>query len=58
MVQYYQWGREVQLLLVNQSNEKVEVLYNSNPHPFKMPKIGPRPPYYYNPRYEQYYPVI
>jgi hypothetical protein len=48
----------VSLLLVNSSNEKVVVLYNSNPYSFKLPKIGPRPPYYCNPRYESYYPVI
>jgi len=46
------------LLLVDQSDEKEEVLYNANPYSFKMPKIGPRPPYYIHPRYEQYYPVI
>jgi hypothetical protein len=57
-VQYYQLSREVQLLLVNHSDEKVEVVYNSNPKAFEMPKIGPRPPYYFNPRYEQYYPMI
>jgi hypothetical protein len=48
----------VNLLLVNRSKEKVEVLYNSNSSPFKLPKIGPRPPYYCNPRCEPYYPVI
>jgi len=57
-VQYYQFNREVMLLLVDQSDEKEEVLYNANPYSFKMPKIGPRPPYYIHPRYEQYYPVI
>jgi hypothetical protein len=57
-VQYYQLSREVQLLLLNLSDEKVEVVYNSNPNAFKMPKIGPRPPYFFNPRYEQYYPII
>lgn len=48
----------VDLLLVNSSNKKVEVLYDSNPSPFKLPLIGPRPPYYCNPRYEKYYPII
>jgi hypothetical protein len=57
-VQYNPFSREKMLLLVNHSDDKVEVVYNSNPTPLKMPKIGPRPPYYYNPRVEQYYPVI
>jgi hypothetical protein len=54
----YYYNPEVQLLLINQSEEKVELQYNSNPSPFLMPKIGPRPPYYCNPRYEPYFPVI
>jgi hypothetical protein len=54
----YRFSREVKLLLINHTDEKEEVIYNDNPQPFKMPKIGPRPPYYYNPRYEQYFPVI
>ncbi|MEC1639944.1 hypothetical protein P9E76_18965 [Schinkia azotoformans] len=49
---------EVKLLLVNHSNEKVKVLYDSNQIPFKMPLIGPRPPFYTNPQYVQYYPKI
>lgn len=56
MTSYY--SPEVRFLLVDASDEKVEVLYNSNPCPFKSPIIGPRPPYYFNPRYEQYYPII
>ncbi|UOQ93467.1 hypothetical protein MUO14_00210 [Halobacillus shinanisalinarum] len=57
-MQYYQYNPEVKLLLVNHSNEKVRVLYNANPSTWQMPKIGPRPPYYCNPRYEPYYPKI
>jgi hypothetical protein len=57
-VQSHQISREVKLLLINHSEEKEEILYNSNPYPLQMPKIGPRPPYYCNPRYNQYYPVI
>ncbi|MDQ0300229.1 hypothetical protein J2S78_002676 [Salibacterium salarium] len=49
---------EVQLLLVNHSNKRVELLYDDNRDTFKLPKIGPRPPYYCYPRYEPYYPVI
>ncbi|MEH7274080.1 hypothetical protein [Neobacillus vireti] len=55
---YYRLNREVKLLLINHSKDKEEILYNSNPTTWKMPKIGPRPPYYTNPRYEPYYPVI
>lgn len=58
IVQNYKSCPGVNLLLVNQSNEKVEVLYNSNACTFQMPKIGPRPPYYCNPRCEKYYPII
>ena len=53
-----QYNPEIQLLLINQSNEKVAVFYNSNPYPYLLPKIGARPPYYCNPRYEPYYPII
>lgn len=49
---------QVNLLLVNQSTRKVEVLYNSNFCPFKLPEIGLRPPYYCNPRYGLYCPII
>ncbi|GAA0497847.1 hypothetical protein GCM10008986_26090 [Salinibacillus aidingensis] len=56
-MQYY-YNPEVKLLLINQSNEKDAVIYDENSHPFKAPKIGPRPPYYCYPRYEPYYPVI
>ncbi|CAH0150821.1 MULTISPECIES: hypothetical protein [Bacillales] len=54
----YYYSEEVKLLLVEQSDEKVELLYDSNPNTFELPLIGPRPPYYYNPRYVPYYPVI
>ncbi|WP_186306565.1 hypothetical protein [Siminovitchia fortis] len=57
-MQPYHFSREALLLLAGHSDEKVNLIYNANPYSFKMPKIGPRPPYYYNPRYEQYYPII
>ncbi|GIO23755.1 hypothetical protein [Oceanobacillus sp. J11TS1] len=57
MQQYY-YNPEVKLLLVNHSDEKVDVLYTASNHTFQLPKIGGRPPYFINPRYEQYYPVI
>ena len=52
------YNPEVKLLLVNHSDKKVNVLYNHNKHPYQLPKIGPRPPYYAHPRYEPYYPII
>jgi hypothetical protein len=57
-VQYLKFSREIQLLLVNHSNEKEELLYNNNPYAYQISKLGARPPYYTNPRYEQYYPII
>lgn len=52
------YNPEVKLLLINHSNKKVQLLYDDNPQTFTMPLIGPRPPYYYNPRYEENYPII
>lgn len=52
----YYYNPEVKLLLINQSEEKEEMQYKSRK--LMVPKIGPRPPFYVNPRYGQYYPVI
>lgn len=52
------FNRQIEILLINHSKEQVKVLYNSNSSPFLLPKIGIRPPFFYNPRYEQYYPII
>lgn len=54
----YMYNPKVQILLLNQTNEKVYVMYNNNLKPFEMPKIGPRPPFYTNPRYEPYFTII
>lgn len=54
----FDFNPTVQLLLLNHSNEKVQMRYDSNPHTWSMPVIGPRPPYYANPRYELNYPLI
>ena len=54
----YYYNPEIRLLLVNHSDEKVEMLYDSKLNTWRMPLIGPRPPYYCHPRYEEYYPVI
>ncbi len=53
----FEFNPEVMLLLQNYSEEKVVMLYDSD-HTWPMPKIGPRPPYYFNPRYVQSYPLI
>jgi len=44
------------LLLLNYSNKKVNVKYLN--YVWKLPQIGPRPPYYTNPRYNLNYPII
>ncbi|WP_197076597.1 hypothetical protein [Domibacillus indicus] len=49
---------EVKLLLINQSHEKEEVIYTADSSRYQLPKIGSRPPYYCNPRYERTRPVI
>lgn len=54
----YQFSYEVKLLLINHTDEKEHIIYDLNHYPFQMPKIGPRPPFYCHPRYDQYYPVI
>ncbi len=45
-----------ELLLVNHSDETVNLKYLN--YIWKMPLIGPRPPYYTNPRYILNYPII
>ncbi|WP_188456271.1 hypothetical protein [Virgibacillus oceani] len=55
---HFYYDPEVRLLLMNASAEKEKIVYDDNPNKLEVPKIGPRPPYYFNPRYEQYYPVI
>jgi len=49
---------EICLLLKGETEETVDMLYNDNPYTWEMPKIGPRPPYYANPHYEQSYPIL
>lgn len=57
MMKYY-YNPEVKLLLVNDTKEKVSVLYGADFNVFEMPLIGKRPPYYTNPRYISYFPAI
>lgn len=54
----YYYNPEVKLLLIRYSKEKVQVRYNNNPRSFDLPLIGPRPPYYANPVYTPYQPLI
>lgn len=56
-MQNYYYDPEVKILLINQSDEKVQVHYNES-YTFTLPFIGIRPPYYIHPRYEPEYPVI
>lgn len=53
---YYYYNPEVKFLLIKSADEKANVQYHE--HVFGLPVIGERPPYYTNPRYEPYYPVI
>ncbi|MBB6450501.1 hypothetical protein HNR44_002484 [Geomicrobium halophilum] len=52
----YEFYPEVTLLTLDESDEEVTMRYIEDSWP--MPKIGMRPPYYTNPRYEPYYPLI
>ncbi|MEI3613988.1 hypothetical protein [Pseudogracilibacillus sp. SO30301A] len=54
----FYYNPEVRFLLINQSSERVEVLYNESAKAFELPLIGPRPPYYAYPIYQEYYPII
>ncbi|MEK4564684.1 hypothetical protein MKX54_08455 [Alkalihalobacillus sp. FSL R5-0424] len=47
---------DITLLLINQSDEEVQVQFAEST--FSLPKIGPRPPYYANPRIEPEYPIV
>ncbi len=44
------------LLLINHSDETVNIKYLY--YIWKLPLIGPRPPYYTNPKYVLNYPII
>ncbi|SFA95167.1 hypothetical protein SAMN04488072_104106 [Lentibacillus halodurans] len=57
MYDYY-YNPEVRYLLISRSQEKAEMLYDDNSKKWSLPVIGPRPPCYFNPRYEPYDPVI
>ncbi|CAG9623263.1 hypothetical protein [Sutcliffiella rhizosphaerae] len=48
----------VELLLVSDTDEKVQMQYADNPYTWSMSLIGPRPPYFCHPRVEAHYPLI
>lgn len=52
----YYYNPEVRFLLISQFEETYGINYEN--HLFSAPAIGPKPPYYTHPVYEQYYPVI
>lgn len=49
---------DVQLLLLNESNQTVQMLYNDNPYTWTMALISERPPYYINPILFETFPII
>lgn len=51
-------SQQVQLLTQGKSNEKVPVMYNENNQPYTLPLMGLRPPYFTNPQYTPYYPIL
>ncbi|WP_187370988.1 hypothetical protein [Gracilibacillus massiliensis] len=55
---HYYYNPEVKYLLMPKSLEKETLLYNANLSRLKVPTIGPRPPYFTNPIYQPYYPII
>ncbi|WP_200816504.1 hypothetical protein [Salirhabdus sp. Marseille-P4669] len=54
----YYYNPEVERLLINVTKDTEKMRYNDNKKKLKVPKIGPRPPYYKDPKYDHYYPVI
>jgi len=52
----YYFNEHVKFLLINESDEKVEVAYEESV--FELPLIGPRPPFYAHPRYTEEYPLL
>lgn len=46
----------VKFLILNCSNDTMSVKYLD--YTWLMPLIGPRPPYYINPKYDLSYPII
>lgn len=57
MYDFYYHPKVVYLLL-SQAKAIAAIHYDQNLNDWPAPEIGPRPPYYINPRYEPYYPTI
>ncbi|MDX8046733.1 hypothetical protein SH601_12145 [Gracilibacillus sp. S3-1-1] len=55
---HYYYNPEAKYLLIRESEKTENVLYDDNSAAWPLPAIGPRPPYYTNPVYQAYYPVI
>ncbi|QTD40942.1 hypothetical protein [Sporosarcina sp. Te-1] len=53
----YYYNPEVYYLLLTQSTQKMEIRYADNLI-VEAPEIGPRPPYFANPNYQSYVPLI
>ncbi|MBY7142606.1 hypothetical protein KFZ56_05835 [Virgibacillus sp. NKC19-3] len=51
-----EFNPSIKWLLIHQSDQKVRMEYLQ--YNWMMPAIAKRPPYYTNPRYEPYYPLI
>ncbi|MEN0643257.1 hypothetical protein MKY91_08880 [Alkalicoccobacillus gibsonii] len=47
---------EITLLTIDQSDKTVRIQFAETS--FMLPEIGPRPPYYTNPKIEPVYPVV
>ncbi len=49
---------EVYFLLLHDSDQRVTMEYADASECLDVPLIGPRPPYYMQPEYVPYYPII
>lgn len=54
----YYYSEQVYWLLLDESDEKTDVSYDSDPYPYQLPAIGVRPPYFTHPTYTPYYPKL
>ena len=54
----YYYSEQVYWLLLDESDEKMEVTYDSNPYSYQLPAIGVRPPFFAHPRYTPEYTKI
>lgn len=52
----FEFRPTVKRLLRDSSQGRVRIVYLT--HEWTVPSIGHRPPYYTNPRYDAYYPLV